>query len=84
MDSKGVIQEWGWSVEAKIPFKSLRYAAGTILLRLGQAAEALTWLFSAYQLDHDHEPTKKALAEGLQKLGDPKLVEYYRQALGGG
>ena len=28
MESKGVIQDWGWSVEAKIPFKSLRYAAG--------------------------------------------------------
>lgn len=28
MESKGVIQEWGWSVEAKIPFKSLRYKAG--------------------------------------------------------
>ncbi|MGB7069016.1 MAG: carbohydrate binding family 9 domain-containing protein, partial [Pyrinomonadaceae bacterium] len=28
MDSKGVIEDWGWSVEAKIPFKSLRYVAG--------------------------------------------------------
>lgn len=28
MESKGVIEEWGWSVEAKIPFKSLRYVAG--------------------------------------------------------
>ncbi len=28
MESKGVIQDWGWSVEAKIPFKSLRYTAG--------------------------------------------------------
>lgn len=28
MESKGVIEEWGWSVEAKIPFKSLRYTAG--------------------------------------------------------
>ena len=24
MESKGVIQDWGWSVEIKIPFKSLR------------------------------------------------------------
>ncbi|MCC7308929.1 MAG: carbohydrate binding family 9 domain-containing protein, partial [Acidobacteria bacterium] len=24
MESKGVIEDWGWSVEAKIPFKSLR------------------------------------------------------------
>jgi len=28
MESKGVIEVWGWSVEAKIPFKSLRYAGG--------------------------------------------------------
>ena len=28
MESKGVIEEWGWSVEIKIPFKSLRYSAG--------------------------------------------------------
>jgi hypothetical protein len=28
MESKGVIEDWGWSVEVKIPFKSIRYAAG--------------------------------------------------------
>lgn len=28
MESKGVIEDWGWSVEAMIPFKSLRYTAG--------------------------------------------------------
>jgi hypothetical protein len=28
MESKGVIEDWGWSVEVKIPFKSLRYIAG--------------------------------------------------------
>lgn len=28
MDSKGVIEDWGWSVEVSIPFKSLRYTAG--------------------------------------------------------
>lgn len=28
MESKGVIEDWGWSVEARIPFKSLRYTAG--------------------------------------------------------
>jgi hypothetical protein len=28
MESKGVIEEWGWSVEVQIPFKSLRYSAG--------------------------------------------------------
>ena len=28
MESKGTIEDWGWSVEAKIPFKSIRYQAG--------------------------------------------------------
>lgn len=28
MESKGVIEDWGWSVEVRIPFKSLRYASG--------------------------------------------------------
>ncbi len=28
MESKGIIEPWGWSVEVKIPFKSLRYTAG--------------------------------------------------------
>lgn len=28
MESKGEIHDWGWSVEVKIPFKSLRYTAG--------------------------------------------------------
>jgi hypothetical protein len=28
MESKGVIEDWGWSVEVKIPFKSLRYSGG--------------------------------------------------------
>jgi hypothetical protein len=27
-ESKGVIEDWGWSVEVKLPFKSLRYSAG--------------------------------------------------------
>ncbi len=28
MESKGAVLDWGWSVEVKIPFKSLRYTAG--------------------------------------------------------
>jgi hypothetical protein len=28
MESKGVVLDWGWSVEVKIPFKSIRYTAG--------------------------------------------------------
>lgn len=28
MESKGVVEDWGWSVEVMIPFKSIRYTAG--------------------------------------------------------
>lgn len=28
MESKGAMHDWGWSVEVKIPFKSIRYTAG--------------------------------------------------------
>ena len=28
MESKGVIEDWGWSVEVRVPFSSLRYTAG--------------------------------------------------------
>ena len=28
MESKGLIHDWGWTVEVRIPFKSLRYSAG--------------------------------------------------------
>lgn len=28
MESKGIIEDWGWSVEVKIPFKSIRYKTG--------------------------------------------------------
>ena len=28
MESKGMIHDWGWTVEVKIPFKSIRYTAG--------------------------------------------------------
>lgn len=28
MESKGIIEDWGWSVEVMIPFKSIRYKTG--------------------------------------------------------
>jgi tetratricopeptide (TPR) repeat protein len=60
----------------------LRYEAGTILLRLGQEQQGARWLASALLIDPHHEPTKKALAACLPKLGDPKLVAYYRRFVG--
>ncbi len=60
---------------------ALRQEAGRILAGLGRDAEALQWLVSALLLDRGHEPTRKLLAECLQRLGDPNLVEAYRRVL---
>lgn len=59
----------------------LRCEAGTTLLRLGQEQQAARWLASALLIDPQHQPTKKALAACLPKLGDPQLVEHYRRIL---
>jgi len=42
MESKGLIEDWGWAVEVKIPFKSLRYTAG----------KGKLWGFNAARLIH--------------------------------
>jgi tetratricopeptide (TPR) repeat protein len=60
---------------------ALRSEAGTILVRLGQEQQGIRWLMSALLIDPHHEPTKKALADCLPKLGDPALVEHYRRIL---
>ncbi|MGH9945875.1 MAG: DUF5916 domain-containing protein [Pyrinomonadaceae bacterium] len=36
-ESKGVVEDWGWSVEVKLPFKSIRYVSG----------EGKSWGFNA-------------------------------------
>lgn len=48
------------------------YEAGTTLLRLGRPEEAARWLASVLLLDPKHQPAKKALADCLRALGDPK------------
>jgi tetratricopeptide (TPR) repeat protein len=58
---------------------TLRYEAGTLLQRLGQDEQAAHWLFSALQLDPAHEPTRQALTQCLQKLGDPRLTDLQNQ-----
>jgi tetratricopeptide (TPR) repeat protein len=60
---------------------ALRYEAGTILLRLGQEQQGARWLATALLVDPHHQPTRKALALCLPKLGDPHLVEHYRRIL---
>lgn len=58
-----------------------RYEAGMICLRLGQDQRGVHWLLSALLLDPHHQPTRKALADSLPKLGDPELTARYRRVL---
>jgi tetratricopeptide (TPR) repeat protein len=58
---------------------ALRCEAGTILLRLEQPEQAARWLGSALLLDPHNATAQKALADCLEKLGDPRLAEHYRR-----
>jgi predicted Zn-dependent protease len=60
---------------------SLRYEAGTTLVRLGQDDQAIRWFVSALLLGPRHQPTRQALAACIQRLGDPKLADAYRAVL---
>jgi tetratricopeptide (TPR) repeat protein len=60
---------------------SLRYEAGTTLVRLGQHGQAVRWFVSALMLDPGHQATKKALAGCIQRLGDPRLAAAYERIL---
>jgi tetratricopeptide (TPR) repeat protein len=60
---------------------SLRYEAGTTLVRLGQDGQAIRWFVSTLLLDPRHQATKKALAGCIERLGDPKLAAAYRPIL---
>jgi tetratricopeptide (TPR) repeat protein len=44
-----------------------RYEGGVTLLRLGQVEEGLRWLAGALQLDPQHEPSRRALADALRR-----------------
>jgi len=59
----------------------LRYEAGVILARLGQDAGAARWLLSALTLNPRHEPSRKALADLTDRLGDSQLSAYCRRVL---
>jgi tetratricopeptide (TPR) repeat protein len=60
---------------------SPRLRAGETLVRLGHPDEAARWFVSALLLDPGHRPTRKALADCIRRLGDPKLEEAYRAVL---
>jgi Flp pilus assembly protein TadD len=56
---------------------SVRYEAGTTLVRLGQDAQAVRWFVSALVLDPGHQATKNALADCIRRVGDPQLAAAY-------
>jgi tetratricopeptide (TPR) repeat protein len=60
---------------------ALRHEAGATLVRLGQDAQAIRWFVSALLLDPRHPPTRRALADCIARLGDPKLTAVYRPLL---
>jgi tetratricopeptide (TPR) repeat protein len=62
---------------------AMRYEAGITLVRLGQDGPAMRWLVSALLLDPGHQATKKALADCIERLGDPQLAAAYRPILEG-
>lgn len=51
MESKGVIEDWGWSVEVKIPFKSLRYKKGTWGFNVARNIDRLNDEFNEWMPD---------------------------------
>jgi tetratricopeptide (TPR) repeat protein len=62
---------------------SLRYEAGTILLRNGQDQEGLRWLTSVLHEDPRHQPTHQALADYYERVGKADLAAQHRR-LGSG
>jgi Tfp pilus assembly protein PilF len=62
---------------------NVRYEAGVICLRNGQAEEGLRWLSGALQIDPQHRPTHQALADYYEKAGEPELAARHRQEAAG-
>ncbi len=54
---------------------ALRHEAGTLCLRLGRDAEAVRWLASALEIDPDHKPTHRALADYHEQRGSARAAE---------
>src|SRR5262249_3739502 len=68
-------------IRAEPDSPALRYEAGALCLRVGRDEEAGHWFLSVLQLDPDHRPTHRALAEHFEKLGDPRAA-YHRARAG--
>lgn len=57
----------------------LQYEAGTILLRVGSAAEGLRWLENAVRLNPRHAKAHEALADFYQQTGETAKAAKHRQ-----
>lgn len=73
------MDELGRAVALKPHDASLRYEAGTILLRNGLKDDGLRWLGSALREDPYHTPTHTALAEVYEKEGNHPLAAFHRR-----
>jgi hypothetical protein len=82
MESKGVIEDWGWSVEAKIPFKSLRYSAGKGKLWGFNAARTITrlnnefdqWLRRVGEARQDNRARRGQVRENSRDRSEHRLI----------
>lgn len=69
--------------EARPDDAELRYQIGAILLESGQTADALAWLQSALQLQPDHRPTHRLLADYYARQGKEEMAARHRRMAGG-
>jgi tetratricopeptide (TPR) repeat protein len=63
---------------------ALRYEAGMIFLKSGQAKEGLRWLSSALQVDPAYAPVHQTLADYYESIGDFGMASQHRHAALGG
>ncbi|HEV3119006.1 MAG TPA: tetratricopeptide repeat protein, partial [Gemmataceae bacterium] len=57
----------------------LRFEAGNVCLALGHDDEAIRWFHSVLQLDPEHAPTHRLLADYFHRLGDEQRAELHRR-----
>ncbi len=58
---------------------SLRFEAGTLLLRVGEDVQGRRWLMSLLEDVPDHRPTHQALADYYERAGNYARATYHRQ-----
>ena len=58
-----------------------RYEAGVIFLQYGMTQDGLHWLSTALELDPNHRPTHRALADYYERTDDKELAAWHRRFL---